>query len=207
MTREEMRQIKEKRQSIELLIKSDSKLFGFKSIQGIVYKIINNFVFDASIMTDKNISVRIGCKPIILDEIFWEVFYCVKDDVKNKPVSFHVNGAFVARPIEIDGFVIYFDKVENANELFIQIMNRINNTIEEYSNKINDLNTFQEKIKDKPEEYLNNILIDIAKKEYGKALGKINECIKNKQDGRFSDFGSQKNIIDYAKEYCERNIK
>jgi hypothetical protein len=206
MTREEIKQIKEKRQLIKLLIKKDSKLFGFNNIQGIVYKIVNNFIFNASIMTDKNIFVWIGCKPMILDEIFWEVFYCVKDDVKNKPLSFHVNGAFVARPIKIDNFSIEFDKIEDANEIFIKIMDKINNTIENYSNKMNDLNMFQEKIKDESEEYVNNILIDIAKKEYGKALEKVNECIKNKQDGRFSDYESKKNIIDYAKEYCEKRV-
>jgi hypothetical protein len=204
MTREELKQIKEKRQSIELLIKKDCKLFGFKNIQGIVYKIINDFIFTASIMPDKNISVRIECKPIILDEIFWDVFYCVKDNVKDKPVSFHVNGAFVARPIKIDSFSIDFDKIEDANKLFKKTMDRINNTIENYSNKVNNLDTFQEKIKDNPEEYLNTILTDIAKKEYKTALEKINECIKNHQGGKFYDSESQKSIIDFAKEYCEK---
>ncbi|MDR1285085.1 MAG: hypothetical protein LBJ88_02665 [Campylobacteraceae bacterium] len=77
MKREEMKQLKENKRALELTIKNNSKLFRYKTVSGFVYKIINDFVFVISIgvnYKNKNISVSIQCKPIILDKMFWEIF-------------------------------------------------------------------------------------------------------------------------------------
>jgi hypothetical protein len=207
MTRIEMKQLKENKKALELLIKNDSKLYGYKTILGFVYKIINDFVFIILVglnYVNKNITVSIQCKPIILDKIFWEVFNMV-EETKKKPLSFHVNGAFTAKTVTVDEFELNYSKTEEAGKKFNEIINRSNDSIEKYLKKINNIYTFYDSIINDEDQYLNIILIDIIKENYKKALEKINDCIKNYKDGGFMDENC-KSIIVYAKEFCEKRV-
>jgi hypothetical protein len=206
MTREEMKRLKEDKKTLELIIKNNSKLYGYKTISGFVYKIINDFVFVILIginYVHKTITVSIECKPIILDNIFWEIFN-IDEDVKNQPLSFHVNGAFTAKTVKIKSFELVYNGKEEIDTKFKEIINCSNNIIERYKEKINNIDTFYENIMNDENQYLNIILIDIIRNNYQKALDKINDCIKEYKTGGFMK--NTKNIIELAKEYCEKRI-
>lgn len=205
MTRGEKKQIREKEKSMDLIIKSNSKLFGYKSVMGIPYKISNNFIFEIIIIVNKNVMIKINCKPILLDEIFWEVFDML-EEAKKQPQSFHIKGAFVAGSVKIDNFEFDYNKPEEAGKIFKEIMEYVNKIIENYCKIIYDIKTFQKSIINDPNQYLNHILLEIINKNYKAALEKINGCIKNNKRGGFSDYKTGKNIIEYAKEYCEKRI-
>ncbi|MDR1316289.1 MAG: hypothetical protein LBK13_05390 [Spirochaetales bacterium] len=207
MKREEIKQLNENKKALELTIKNNSKLYGYKTISGLVYKIINDFIFIISISVsnkNKNITVSIQGKPIILDKIFWEIFD-MAGEIKNKPVSFHVNGVFTAKTMEINKRELNYNKKEEAEIKFEEIINYSNNIIEQYKQKIDGIDSFYESIINDSEQYLNIILIDIIKSNYEKALDKINFCIRNNKDGGFMN-ENYKSIILCAKEYCEKRI-
>jgi hypothetical protein len=207
MKREEMKQLKENKRALELTIKNSSKLYGYKTVSGFVYKIINDFVFIISIgvnYKNRNITASIQCKPVILDQMFWEIFN-MADDTKNKPLSFHVNGVFAAKTIEINNFELNYNSKEEAGIRFEEIINHSNSIIEQYKQQVNNVDDFYESIINEEQQYLNIILIDIMKNNYEKALDKINYCIRNDKDGDFMD-ENYKSIIICAKEYCEKRI-
>lgn len=204
MTRDEMRQIKENKKAMEIIIKNDSKLFGYKTSMGYVYKFIDEFVFEILIIVNKNISGDIRAKPIILDKIFWEIFD-MNDEVKNKPKSFHINGAFVANAATINTFEFEYSKSEEAKNKFKNILETSNDIIENFRKNVFDINSFQEYIKNNPNQYLNDIFIDIINKKYKESLKKINQCIKEYKTGGFRV--NCKSIIEYAKDYCEKNME
>jgi hypothetical protein len=206
MTREEMKRLKEDKQILELIIKSNSKLYGYKTIAGFVYKIITDFVFIISIGINyehKTIDVIIECKPMILDEIFWEIFNMDKE-AKNKPLSFHVSGAFTARAVKIKNFELVYNNKEEIEIKFKEIINCSNIIIEKYNSNINNLDAFYENIKNDENQYLNIILMDIIRNNYREAIDKINDCIKEYKTGGFME--NTKSIIEFAKEYCEKRI-
>jgi hypothetical protein len=208
MTREEMKRLKEDKQALELTIKNNSKLYGYKTIVGFVYKIINDFVFIISIGINyghKTIDVSIECKPMVLDEIFWEIFN-INKEAKNKPLSFHVSGAFTARAVKIKNFELVYNSKEEMEIKFKELINCSNIIIEKYNENINNLDAFYENIVNDENQYLNIILIDIIRNNYREALDKINNCIKEYKTGGFME--NNKSIIELAKEYCEKkNIK
>jgi hypothetical protein len=146
MKREEIKQLNENKKALESMIKNSSKLFGYKTVSGFVYKIINDFVFIISIgvnYNNKNITVSIQCKPIILDKTFWEIFN-MTDETKNKPLSFHVNGVFSAKTIKINNFELNYNNKEEAGIKFEEIINHSNNIIEQYKQKVNNVDDFYE---------------------------------------------------------------
>jgi len=204
MTREEQRQIREKRKAMELVIKTDTKLFGYKTAMGFAYKFIDDFAFEILITTHTNIDVMIRTKPIILDKVFWEVFK-MDDEVKNMPKSFHITGAFVASAVIINKFEHQYNTPEEAKDKFKYILEQADSIIENFRKTVFDIKTFQEYIKNNPYEYLNDILIDILNEKYNEALNKINQCIKEHKSGGFAG-EKGKSIIEYAKEYCEQKL-
>jgi hypothetical protein len=207
MKREEMKLLKENKKTLELIIKNNSKLYGYKTVSGFVYKIINDFVFIILIginYVNKNISVIVKCKPIILDKILWEVFNMV-EETKDKPSSFHVNGVYTANTVTINEFELEYNNKDEAEIKFKEIINHSNNIIKQYKQKINDINTFYVNIKNYEDQYLNIILMDIIKNDYKTALYKIIDCMKNYETGGFMD-ENNKSIIELAKEYCEKRI-
>ena len=201
-----MKKLKNNQKALELVIKSKSKLYGYKTVSGFVYKMVNDYLFIILIginYINKNINVNIEYKPIVLDEIFWEIFNLKEN--KNKPLSFHVNGAFTAKTMNIKTFELEYDNENEAESKFEEIINISNEIIEKYEQKLNNINNFYLEIQNNENQYLNIILLDILKKNSIEALGKINDCIKNYKTGGFmGDNG--KSIIMYAKEYCEKNI-
>jgi hypothetical protein len=206
MTREEMKRLKEDKLTLELTIKNNSKLYGYKTIVGFVYKIIADFVFIISIGINyehKTIDVSIECKPMVLDEIFWKIFNMNKE-AKNKPLSFHVSGAFTAKAVKIKNFELVYNSKEEMEIKFKEIINCSDVIIEKYNENINNLDAFYENIVNAENQYLNIILIDIIRNNYREALDKINNCIKEYKTGGFME--NNKSIIELAKEYCEKRI-
>ena len=200
MATEESKKILENIKARDFAIKKISKFYGYKTIMDYIYKIIDNFVFVISIEYFK---VIISCKPLILDEMFWEIFEML-EKAKTQPSSFHVKGTFTANTVTIDTFEIE-SNIPDENEIkFSEIFKKINSVIDNYRKNVFDINSFQEYIKNYENQYLNDILIDIINKKYKIALDKISDCIKNRKDGHFSC--NLKSIIEYAKEYCEKRI-
>ena len=116
---------KQKEKAWDDLIKQRSKAFGWKFKSFFTYKIVDDFFYDASFFTyggGNSISVSLSFKPLIIDEVFWEI--CDLPENKKMPVSFRGNGAFVVNSKEIFGFylkVIEDRLTEDIDNLFEEI--------------------------------------------------------------------------------------
>lgn len=223
MTREEKKKIREKEKEFENSLKAICKNYGYKSVMGIPYKFVGQFLFEIhistslGISTDENLemksnkktvinpslSVTLYVKPVILDEIFWIVFDMYDAAVK-QPKSFHVKGAFTANITPFFSWNEDFIDEENQKNIAEKILTKSNAEIEKYQTTVFNLESFEESIINEPNQYLNQILIKIAQKDYNKALQQIEICIAKGQTGGFAEIG--KTILDYAKEHCKKHI-
>jgi hypothetical protein len=220
---------KENKDDMKLCIKNNAKRYGYKLNMGHPYKVVNNFIYELSIIVDYAIYISIKYKPIILDKILGEILNTV--DVRILEVEKSKNSIRMihgAKQIEIEYFIFYCDDNENVETIFAKIINYSNKIIEEHSAKVKSIEIFYESILKDDSQYLNVILADMLNNNYEKALIKINECIKENKSGGFllqygesiwnlikkkSDgFGvevgivGRKSIIEYAKEYCEKKM-
>jgi hypothetical protein len=192
----------EKGKALEKIIKRESKLYEYKVYMAIPYKIINGFLFKVIIETDKKVSVKIDCKPIILDKMCWEITGLTKN-IKGSLDKYHVNGFNAADIVTINEFSANYTRPEEAKEVYNRIMVRANRAIKKYSKEVYDLETFHRTIKSNPKQDLNNILIEIIKNNYSRAMKKINKSIKEGKYIRTTDQTLEgKSIIEWAKEYC-----
>jgi acetolactate synthase small subunit len=207
---EKFKKLEECNKKVKLAVKNNYKLYGYKAVSGILYKPINDILFQVKFyfegsfekITLKDFCVRIICKPLILDEIFWKIIK-MEDTGKKTRLSFHVNALFAARPVNISKYLIEFN-IEDIEKTVIEEMKKANNVIDEYSKKIYDLNTFYEFIKNEPEEYLNRILVNILNKKYKKALEECIQCINENKNGGYVNGNTNETIITYIKEYIEK---
>ena len=95
MARENVQMKRELKRLIEkVYLKPISKNHGYKIIGGIPYIVHNDWLYTILLSnTHNSIHIVIEVKPVIIDEVFWTVFE-MKEEVSNKPLSFHVNAAF-----------------------------------------------------------------------------------------------------------------
>jgi hypothetical protein len=103
MTRNEQKYFREAKKQLNLVIKNDTKEYGFQKINGFVYKFVDDFLYDCIIYhigLGKKLWIKLSFRPIVLDELFWDIFEIKEGKTQSK--SFHVQGAFVAPSVEIE---------------------------------------------------------------------------------------------------------
>lgn len=209
MIREDRTRIKEAKGQLDKVVKSISKEHGFKTITGLVYKIIDDFVFVVivSIPPDdvgKKISINLYFKPLALDELFWDIFQIT--NAKNMPKSFHVNGAFTAPLVALKSWKKSIETIEEIEEVYRGILLEVSQLVKEQLEIINDLSTFKLFIQEQPNSQLNEILVEIQEEAYVKALEMINEEVSQSRSSGFSD-SSGKNFYIYARDYCLNKLQ
>jgi len=213
MKQEEQKKLREKKKVLEKAIKAVSKKCGYKSVMGYSYKIIDGFLYEATILPtlvgenvfNPKLCINIDTKPLILDDIFWKVFD-MYEVAKKQPESFHVKGSFTARGVNIDKFYQDFFEEENQEIVVEKILEKITVLIENNRKKIFDIDTFEIFINEQLNQELNKILISIIKTDYSKAENMIDYCIKHHINGGFMSGENLKTIIEYAKDYIN-NIR
>ena len=79
MTHKEQQAVRELKKTVAKTLKSLVKEFGDKLLSGWIYKVVNDYlslvqidVYPVSL--GKYISTKISVKPLIIDNIFWEVY-------------------------------------------------------------------------------------------------------------------------------------
>ena len=201
---------KQKEKDWNDLIKQQSKAFGWKFKSFFTHKTANNFFYYASFFLyggGNSISVSLSFKPLIIDEVFWEI--CDLPENKKLPISFRGNGAFVVDKKEIFGFYL---KVipDRLKEDIGNLFGEINHKVDELQSTITDLDTFVSFVEQHPEkegEWSDVdilIVVAIAQKEYHKALTLLYYAQKNR--GRKCRWGfGDKNFYDLAIIYCQNH--
>ncbi|MDQ0362094.1 hypothetical protein [Breznakia pachnodae] len=208
MTREEQKYLKLMKKTYESTIRSCGKKHGYKMINGYVYKVIDNMIYELLVFVPpvklgKSIKINLWCKPVALDDIYWDVFD-MKEVADKEPFSFHVQGAFTADCLQLQQWEVSISGPEEMGNVLDFVFDQTEQYLEKYSSEIKTMNDFKNMISDNSYHTLNYILCEIYEHNYQKALDIINIQLANGDTGKY--VCGSKGIIEYAKEYCEQRI-
>ena len=206
MTREQMRLQKEYKMLVEKqLLKPTAKQFGFKTISGFAYRKEGGWLYIVHMIARyDSLIVRIGVKPLLLDELFWEIFE-MKAEVAKKPLSFHVNAAFVPYKLTFREWSIPFAGIEHTAEVLEQAFTECQSAIAEGLERIQNTSDYRELLmQEKHVNMLNVILCDIAEGNYAQALAETEQELAAGHSGGFATM-EKGDIYEYIMRYCREN--
>lgn len=207
MTREEMKRKRELGRAIEKeFLKPISKNHGYKIIGGIPYCVHDNWLYTIYVSNAHDwIQMVINVKPVVIDEVFWEVFE-MKEEAKKKPFSFHVNAAFVPYSFWLEDWKIPIAETEQAENVLKQAFTDADEKIAAYCERIKTIQDYKELEQNhEPVNHLNCILCDIAMGDYESALQKTQEELSHNHSGRFASTEGG-DIYEYVQRYCKKKI-
>jgi hypothetical protein len=208
MTREEQRTVREANKAMNKAIHPECKKHGYKVINGFIYKTIDEYVYTLIVLAcpvdfGKLITATLNCKPIKLDEIFWDVFD-MSETAKGQPFSFHVQGAFTAQSLRLNEWKSPLTSANMIEQTMDAILEQTDQFITSYSQKLKTIQDFKIMIAGQQHHKLNSILCEIAEENYSTALEQIENELSNNQTGGF--ICGSKSIMEYAKEYCQHRV-
>lgn len=213
MTREEQKAVRELKNAVKKMLRPSCKAFNYKTASGWVYKVVNDYIYILYISVPpvsrgKYIRTKISIKPILIDNIFWEV-YEMTEIAKGQPFSFHVAAAHAPYPFTIEKFDAPVTSLEDVASALEDILRKSDNTIEQYSKHFLTISSFKTEICNRtdPSSRLNTALCNIAEENYQEALSIAKEEL-NKGAGLFMriDENGVTDIYSYIKKFCEEKI-
>ena len=211
MTRQEQKAVRELREAIKQSLKSAATHHGFKKISDCAYKVIDDFVYDIypfapPIKCGTEICVRVGVKPLVLDNIFWEVFQ-MEEISKKQSFSFHVTAAFVPYSHNIleQRFAIADSK--ETGTVLDEIFGLMDQCVLEHHRHCNTVSDFKAEIlqKDTSISRMNVVLCEIAEGNFQEAAHLTKKVMEKDGSGIFNKIinGRTMGIYDYVLEFCE----
>ncbi len=207
MTREQMRLRKEYETLInKQLFKPTAKNFGFKIISGSAYRKEGDWLYIAHMITRyDSLLIRVGVKPLLLDELFWETFE-MKSEASKKPLSFHVNAAFVPYSLTFREWVIPFTGIEHTAEVLEQAFTECQYVITQGLECIQNIPDYRDLLMQCEHiNMLNVILCDIAEGQYAQALAEAEQEIAAGHSGGFATM-EKGDIYNYIVRYCRERL-
>ncbi|GEM_PF-2355527 len=200
---------KQKEKEWNNLIKQESKAKGWNFKGWFAYKKIKEFFYEVTFYTsafDNSIYSSLEFKPLIIDDIFWEIVDL--NDNKKKPLSFRENGAFV---ISSKVFYDYKLKVfpDTLKADISNLLDTINSKVDDLSSGVNNIDNFIKFVEHNPSQrsewFDSDLLIvsSIVQKNYNKALSLLDYAKKTR--GMCSWGFGDKDFYDLAIEYCQKH--
>ncbi len=207
MTREEMRIQREIKQALEKKhLKPICKSRGFKVISGCPYRVVEGLLYTLYVSNNnENIIMQLYVKPLIIDDLFWEIFN-MKEEAAKQPFSFHVVAAFVPYSLSLERFQLPINSAEETEEVLNKAFDRIEEFISEYSVKLKTVSDYKNLLSEqKVVNHLNCMLCDIAEGDYKSALDRAEERIAAKDMGNFLSVNGG-GIYEYVCRYCKEKL-
>lgn len=189
------------------VIKPYAKEYKLKTRGITLFKKINDYFIYITIsisgMNQEKIAITGYIKPLIIDDLFWEVFQM--PDNSKEPIGLRANGAF-----KVDGLTVFSKNMEYKDidsidemaktlleECYVEITNLVNQF-----DSIHDFLVYSEKIENKIlyDYNLVKMLLLINDKKYIEAKEEAEKQIKSDKYGRFKNEG--KFIYEHIVDYC-----
>lgn len=211
MAKKEQAYAKELKKEAMKQLKILAKKHNIKTIGGFIYKKQDNLFFwmIVSLAYYENrytIYGEIQAKPYCLDELFWDIFGM--EDNKNQPDSLRANGAYVAPSVKFDSIDIKIESKEELEDICNELLNEFNKKVQCFLNIVTDKESYYNYINEEVD-YENRellyILLEIQQCNYNRALEMIERELYAKKTGGF--IAGDKNIYEFAKEYCIKQLK
>lgn len=208
MTREERRKVRTIEQELKKKIREACKRHKYKTVDGCGYKVMNGYIYDVYVwVADKGemLTARLCGKLLALDELFWEVFG-IQEEVKNKPMSFHLLGAFVADSLILDEWKCPLESLEKMDEVLDEIFIMTEEKVAKYAQEFQEIENYKKTMEQKEYLKLNAILCDMIQGHYKEALDCLESELAEGNTGRFLSVQGG-SIYDRAKQYCEKKLE
>lgn len=105
LTREQQRSVKLRAKEFDAAVKSRARAAGWRFARGEVFQQKGDWFINAmpSLLWERGVFVRMTAKPMALDALFWDIVGL--RDNEALPLSFRASGAWVLRPVTIDGHI------------------------------------------------------------------------------------------------------
>ena len=99
MSREEARQIKERKNAFKVALKTQAKGTGWRHADGSIFKQKDEWFLcnSPSLAYKSGVILQWKCKPMAIDPLFWEIFHL--EENRKQPLSFRDRGAWTIRPL------------------------------------------------------------------------------------------------------------
>ena len=207
MTRAEQAELRELTQLIEKkLLKTILKKYGFKSISGIAYKVIGNWIYILfETVYLHGIKIKIQVKPISLDDLFWEIFE-MKEAADSMPFSFHVNAAFVPWALTLENWDEPIANIDDAERVLDQVIHLSDEKIMSYCEQIKTIQDYKDRLlQEKYVDELNCMLCEIAVGDIQEAYDHAQKELAGGKTGGFQSV-SGGSIYNYVIKYCEQRL-
>ena len=210
MTHKEQQAVRELKKTVAKTLKSLVKEFGYKLLSGWIYKVVNDYLYLVNIdvypaSLGKYISTKISVKPLIIDNIFWEV-YEMDDLVKITSINPHISASEGPYPLIIKEYNTPAEPTDKVNYALIRIFEEADSIINEYNKRFTDISSFKSELEGREDEHsvLGIILCHIAEGNYKEALSITKEEIKKGNIGPFAKY--DENGVTGINEYLEKYL-
>ena len=209
MTHKEQQAVRELKKTVAKTLKSLVKEFGYKLLSGWIYKVVNDYLYLVSIdvypaSLGKYISTKISVKPLIIDNIFWEVYEM--DDLGTTSINPHISASEGPYPLTIKEYNTPVESPDEVNYALVRIFEEADSIINEYNKHFTDISSFKSELEGREDEHsvLGIILCYIAEGNYKEALSITKEEIKKGNLGSFAKY--DENGVTGINEYLEKYL-
>ena len=165
--------------------------------------LVNIDVYPVSL--GKYISTKISVKPLIIDNIFWEV-YEMDDLVKITSINPHISASEGPYPLIIKEYNTPAGPTDEVDYALIRVFEEADSIINEYNKRFTDISSFKSELEGREDEHsvLGIILCYIAEGNYKEALSITKEEIKKGNIGSFAKY--DENGVTGINEYLEKYL-
>ena len=211
MTREEQRIIRELKKPLAKTCKEAGKRRKWKTIAECQYQVRDGMLYMLyvslpPIAGGRELSAWLSCKPVALDELFWEVFH-MKEEAAKMPFSFHVNGAFTASQLTLDRWRQPLPSPEDLETAVEAVFDQAEATVEQ--NQFPDLPAYRARWETEPprsNRTLSIILCLLAEGQYQRAMDEIDAALASRDDGGFLRMNGRQGIMEDARDWCAARL-
>ena len=210
MTHKEQQAVRELKKTVAKTLKSLVKEFGYKLLSGWIYKVVNDYLYLVNIdvypaSLGKYISTKISVKPLIIDNIFWDV-YEMDDLVKITSINPHISASEGPYPLIIKEYNTPAGPTDEVDYALIRVFEEADSIINEYNKRFTDISSFKSELEGREDEHsvLGIILCHIAEGNYKEALSITKEEIKKGNIGSFAKY--DENGVTGINEYLEKYL-
>lgn len=212
MTREDQRMLRELEKTLKKTCRETGKRRGWKTVSGEQYQVRDGFLYvlyialPAFFDRERAVKVNLRCKPLAVDEMYWDVFRMAEEAAK-QPFSFHVTGAFTARGLWLPPWREPLSEPEALDAVVEAVFDRA----EELAEKeiaFPDLPAYRKRLEeeDRPRT-LEIILCLLCEGQYAGALKRIETELSQGETGGFSRMGGKRSILEDARDWCAARLR
>lgn len=210
MTREEQKLIRELKKPLEKTCKELGKRRGWKTIAGEQYRERDGMLYMLMVSIPpvdcgKMLKMNIRCKPLALDEVYWDVFH-MAEEAKKQPFSFHVNGAFTAPCLWLPAQKLPLPGPEALEAVVEAIFNRTEELVKE--NAFSDIAAYRARLEtDSRGRTLEIILCLLCEEKYPQAMELIEKSLMKGERGGFLRENGRRSILEDARDWCAARLE